>query len=263
VKEKPLPTPIEHLAIAEQMLASPALPEGIRIQLDRDEAVRGAFFFGNIAPDVQMVSGQPRDATHFFSLPPTNNYPAYVEMLRLHPLLAQPARLPAAHAAFLAGYLAHLLLDECWVREVFYPVFGPEQTWGERQERFLLHNVLRAWLDRRDFPRLRDGIGDLLRQAKPCHWLSFAPDSDLNRWRDVVADQFVPGADIRTVAIFALRARVPDDEFLALLEPDVIEERIFRRIPLAELDRFRDGVAGRTHELIIRYFSGCADRERE
>ena len=256
-----MPTPIEHLAIAERTLASPALPEAIHIQLDRNEAVRGAFFFGNIAPDVQVVSGQPRDATHFFSLPPTNSYPAYIEMLKLHPLLAQPGKLPSAHAAFLAGYLSHLLLDECWVREVFYPVFGPQQTWGDRRERFLLHNVLRAWLDRRDFPRLRDGIGGLLRRVKPGNWLSFAPDNDLSRWRDVVADQFIPGAGIRTVEIFAHRAHVPDDEFLALLEPDVIDERIFRRIPLAELDRFRDRVVSLTRELIIRYLSGCADRE--
>jgi hypothetical protein len=253
-----LPTPVEHLIIAEHIVTLPVLPERVRASLDRDDTVCGAFFLGHIAPDLQVVSRQPREATHFYSLPPTNRRPAYDRMLAAHPQLAALSSLPPAHAAFLVGYLSHLLLDEYWVREIFYPIFGPEQPWGDRRERLLLHNVLRAWLDRRDLSRLRDGMGDLLRQAEPEHWLPFATDVDLRRWRDLVADQFAPGAAIRTVEIFANRARIPDDEFLALLEPSVMEERIFNRIPLAALDRFRERAINSTLDLTARYLNGCA-----
>lgn len=258
-----MPTPIEHLAIAGQILALPTLPEAIHTWLEEDDTVRGAFFFGHIAPDVQVVSRQPRETTHFFAVPPTNHHLAYERMLAAHPLLARPSALPAAQAAFLAGYMAHLLLDELWVREIFSPVFGPKQTWGDWRERLLLHNVLRAWLARRDLPCLRDGIGALLRQAQPDGWLPFVADADLCRWRDQIADQFEPGTTIRTVEVFAGRARIPDAEFLALLEPDVLRERIFSRVPLAALDVFQERAVARSHDLIVRYLSGCTLGEFE
>jgi hypothetical protein len=166
-----------------------------------------------------------------------------------------------AQVAFVAGYISHLLLDEAWVREVFQPVFGPHETWADWRERLLLHNVLRAWLERRALPTLRDGIGDLLRRADPNGWLPFAADTDLRQWRDLVADQLAPGAQVRTVEIFAGRARIPDAEFLALLEPTVVEERIFSRVPLTELERFYQRALARTFDLITSYFNGCAKGE--
>jgi hypothetical protein len=256
-----LPTPVEHLTIAERILKSPTLPEAMRFRLGHDNTVRGAFFFGHIAPDVQVVSLQPREVTHFFALPPTNRRPAYTEMLAAHPRLAQPSSLPPAQAAFLTGYLSHLLLDEYWVRDIFFPIFGPQQTWGERRERLLLHNVLRAWLDRRNLPYVRDHIENFLRQAEPKDWLPFATDADLSRWRDLVADQFEPGAEIRTIEIFANRARIPDTEFLALLEPGVMEERIFSQIALTELDRFYERALVYTLDLTVRYLDGCTVSE--
>jgi hypothetical protein len=256
-----LPTPIEHLVIAEHILASPKLPGEIRALVNGSEIARGAFYLGHIAPDVQVISGQSREDTHFFTLPPTGRRPAYESMLAVHPNLAQPSRLPPAQAAFLVGYLSHLLLDEFWVREIFYPVFGPGQSWGDRRERLLLHNVLRAWLDRRDLARLRDGVGDVLREAKPDGWLPFVSDANLCRWRDVVADQFRPGAAIRTVEIFANRARIPNSEFLTLLEPAVMNKRIFSRVALSELDRFHGQAVLCTQGLTEHYLNGCAVSE--
>ncbi len=254
-----MPTPVEHLRIAQQILASSDLPQSIRDRLDKDEVVRGAFFFGHIAPDVQVISRQPREATHFFDLPPTNRRPAYMRMLATHPELAGYAGLPGIKAAFIVGYISHLLLDECWVREIFYPVFGPDQLWADRRERLLLHNVLRAWLDRRDISHLQSGMDDFLCRAEPDSWLPFAADADLKRWRDLVAAQLAPGAEIRTVEIFANRARVPDSEFLALLEPDSMKEHIFSRVPLVELDRFHDRAFDRIHDLTLRYLNGCTE----
>jgi hypothetical protein len=252
-----LPTPIKHLRIAERVLVSGTLPGALCEQMERDDAVWGAFFFGHIAPDVQVISRQTRESTHFFALPPTNRRPAFEVMLATYPHLAQTAALPPAQVAFLAGYLSHLLLDEFWVRDIFFPLFGPGQIWGEQRERILLHNVLRTWLAQRDLPQLQDGIGDLLRKAEPKDWLPFAKDVHLRHWRDLVADQFAPGAEIRTVEIFANRARIPNSEFLALLEPKPMQERIFSRIPLAEVDRFYDRAFAHTQEFTVSYLNGC------
>jgi hypothetical protein len=245
------------LVVAQQILESPDLPKPIRDRLCQNETVCGAFFFGHIAPDVQVISREPRASTHFFALPPTNSIPAYSHMLMTHLQLAQPSMLAAAHAAFVAGYISHLLLDELWVREIFFPVFGPAQVWGERRERLLLHNVLRAWLDRRGLPLLWDGAGDLLRCAEPNGWLPFVSNQHLAQWRDLVADQLVPGAAIRTVEIFANRARIPNDEFLALLDPRVMDERVFSHISLVELNRYYEWAVTGIHDLIVQYLNGC------
>ena len=69
-----MPTPIQHLAIAEQLLRDSTLPGAIR---DRLLEQRGAFLFGNTAPDVQTVSGQLRETTHFFDIPLRSNEPAH------------------------------------------------------------------------------------------------------------------------------------------------------------------------------------------
>jgi hypothetical protein len=243
------------LVIANEILTSPDFPQALRAQLNASEALRGAFFFGHIAPDVRIISRQFRRVTHFFSIPPTNQHPAHARMLETHPTLAQPGDLPPAQAAFMAGYLAHLLFDEIWVREIFLPVFGPEQSWGERRERLLLHNVLRAWLDRRDWPRLPGDLVHVLRQVQPQGWLPFAADADLYRWRDLVADQFVSEGAIRTLEIFADHAHIPNSDFAALLEPEVMEARVFSRISLAALDEFQARADARCRDLIVRYLA--------
>jgi hypothetical protein len=248
-----LPTPIEHLVLANEILTSPDFPQALRAQLDAGEMVRGAFFFGHIAPDVRVISRQFRRVTHFF--PPTNHHPAHAHMLEAHPKLARPGDLPLTQAVFTAGYLAHLLFDELWAREIFLPVFGPGQSWGERAERSLLHNVLRAWLDRRDWPRLPGDLGHVLRQVRPQGWLPFVADADLYRWRDLVADQFVSEGAIRTLEIFADHARISNGDFAALLEPDVMEARVFSRISLAALDEFHARASVRCRDLIVRYLA--------
>jgi hypothetical protein len=222
--------------------------------------VRSAFFFGHIAPDVQVVSRQRRETTHFFAIPP-GEHPGHVRMLDVYPWMAQPDRLSAVQSAFLLGYRSHLLLDEFWVREIFWPVFGRNQSWGDWRERLLLHNVLRAWLDRRDLPHLPGTISDTLRQAEPQRWLPFATDADLRRWRDLVADQFRSEAQIRTVEIFAQRARIPDTEFLRLLEHDAMNERVFSRVPLSRIEQFQHEALGYIADLTLSYLNGCARGE--
>jgi hypothetical protein len=228
--------------------------------LEQSPAVQGAFFFGNIAPDVQVVNHKPRESTHFYTLPPSNHGMGYERLLTTHPALARPCHLPAPHAAFLAGYIVHLVFDELWVREIF-AVFGPGSEWENWQERLLFHNVLRAWLDEPALGHLRGDIGALLRQAQPNGWLPFAADADLCHWRDLVAEQFVPGASIRTVKVFAERAKISTAAFRRLLESQVTRERIFRHISVDELEAFHARAVTRSRDLITRYLKSCVPGE--
>lgn len=240
-----MPTPFYHLRLARQLLpASPPL-----IQTHAAE-----FYLGNIAPDAQNISGQTREATHFFDVPMKDSTPASQALFRLHPGLADSAQLPPAQAAFLTGYLCHLALDQQWIADIFDPIFGLDADWSNFRHRLFIHNVLRVYLDHLDWPFLRDGVGETLCRAQPDRWLPFLADPALRGWRDFVAHQLADGAEAQTIAVFAQRMSLPPAEFETLLQsPPAMQTQIFDRIPLAALDDFRARGLDLSREVIKEY----------
>jgi len=231
-----MPTPVHHLVIAQAIVADSWLTGAARQLI---ESQRGAFLLGSIAPDVQSVSRQPREATHFFKLPPTDARPGHAIMLAQHSALARAERLAPAHAAFIAGYVTHLALDELWIAQMFGPCFGMEAKWGTFRERLLIHNVLRTWLDERDQRRLDGRTSDLLARVEPQGWLPFVRDAGLRAWRDEIAEELAPGAIVRTAQVFAERLQVSPLELRRLLDsPAEMQQRVFARVPPGGVERF-------------------------
>ena len=244
-----MPTPFTHLAVAAELLAGGALPAPLR-------AERPAFLLGNIAPDVQVLSQQTREATHFFPVPLDGAPPAERLLLERHPALASLATLPPAQGAFVAGYLAHLVFDQLWIARVFEPVFGPAQTWESFRERLYLHNVLRAYWDALDRARLAPAAAVDLGAAEPRGWLPFVEDRDLAAWRDLVGGQLGAAGNSRTVEVFAARMQADPAAFAALLaSPEEMERRLFGRLPLHALDAYRAEALTRSGEVIKSYWS--------
>jgi len=249
-----MPTPIQHLVIADDVLASSALSLAAR---ERLAAERGAFLFGTIAPDAQCVSGQAREATHFFAMPPASNQPAPQVMLTAHPALARADELTPAQTAFIAGYLSHLALDELWIANVFGPHFGLKAEWGTFRERLLMHNVLRTWLDQRDQRRLNGKLGATLAQVEPHDWLPFVSDAHLRAWRDEIVAELQPGAMIRTVEVFAERLSVPPVELRRILEsPDAMQQRVFSHLTPGCVDAFYDQARTASVHWMMKYLGG-------
>ena len=247
-----MPTPFYHLVVAGEVLDHPDLDAGLR---DRLRAARAAFLFGNTAPDVQTVSGQSREATHFFGLPLDPRHPALTTLFAAHPELAQPRALDETHAAFMAGYLAHLRLDELWIEHIFAPYFGLGLHWGrDFRERLLMHNVMRTYLDRLDAPQLRGWAGREIASASPQRWLPFTADRYLIAWRDLLAGQLAPDAPLRTVEIFAERMHVPPATIEALLAPEELTARVWQRLPEDRLREFREQGVAMTIDLIHAYY---------
>lgn len=239
-----------HLALAKETLHGDALPLAIRRLLIQQ---RGPFLLGHTAADVQTVSGQARRETHFYSIPRTNERPAYEVLFAAHPRLARAERLPPAQAAFVAGYIAHLLLDELWLERIFQQYFV-EQTWGTRRERLFLHNVLRTWMDRQDQQRLSGTTVTTLREVKPQGWLRFVGDEHLRSWRDWLVEQLGPGHSVQTAEVFAQRMGISVAEVEAvLMSPRQMETRIFRHVPRGALQSFHDTGYTQSVGLITRY----------
>lgn len=246
-----MPTPVQHLVVANNLLADDDLPARARDVLD---AQRAAFLFGNTAPDVQTVSGQTREATHFFSVPLGSDRPAHEAMFEAYTELAHPHQLDPAQAAFMAGYIAHLWLDVMWIRDIFQPFFGPQAGWSTFHDRLFLHNVLRAWCDRRDQTRLESDIGAQLSTITPRRWLPFTADTYLRRWRDVLVEQFAPGALIRTVQVFAERGHVAPEAFERILASEqTMDELIFSRLPRDVIDDFYARGLAQSRTLVTEY----------
>jgi len=248
-----MPTPFTHLAAAEELLARPGLAPAVKATL---QAELPAFLLGNTAPDVQTISGHPREATHFFRVPLRAGPPADREMLASYPVLAGRPALPPAQAAFIAGYLAHLVFDQLWIRDIFEPFFGETAAWSHFRERLYLHNVLRANLDADDLARLGRAVPHDLKAAAPNNWLPFVEDSHLVTWRNILADQLSSGAG-RTVEVFAQRARVDPQEFAALLaSPEQMQQRVFPRLPAGRLVDYHALSLDSSTQVINAYWQG-------
>lgn len=249
-----MPTPFTHLAAVAEILDHAELATGTRAAL---LAELPAFLFGNTAPDVQTISGQPREATHFFSVPLRDTSFAGRHMLARHAVLAARSQLPAGQAAFIAGYLAHLVYDQLWIREVFEPFFGEAAAWGDWRERLYLHNVLRAHMDADDLQRMEPAVAGRLRAATPSQWLPFEADRHLSAWRDLLTDQLSSGAG-RTVEVFAQRMRVDPREFSALLaSPEQMEQRVWAHVPPSALADYRADARTRSVRVIGAYWQGA------
>jgi hypothetical protein len=247
-----MPTPFYHLSFARDLADLGALPAVLR-------EAWPAFCLGNIAPDAQTLTGAPRTTTHFFDVPMHDLTPAWQTMFSRHPDLADPACLAPDRAAFLAGYICHLALDQLWIAEIFDPIFGEAATWSSFQRRLFLHNVLRVHLDRIDLPGLQagPGAGATLKQARPEAWLPFLPDPLLGRWRDFVADQLADGAAAQTVEVFAARMNLAPAEFESLLKsPAAMQEQIFDRLPAASLAGFRTRGLAHCQAVLSGYLEG-------
>ena len=244
-----MPTPVMHLALAEEILRGDALPPAVRRLLIQQ---RGPFLLGNTAADVQTVSGQTREETHFYAIPRTTEAPAYETLFAAHPVLANAGLLTPPQAAFVVGYIAHLVLDELWLDDVFQRYFL--QDWAPWHERAFLHNVLRTWMDARDQQRLDGGVVVALRAAEPRDWLPFVIDEHLRAWRDWLVGQLVPGGSVQTAEVFAERMGLPAAQVEAVLRsPQQMEERVFRRISRTALQSFHDTGYERSVALIARY----------
>jgi hypothetical protein len=246
-----MPTPFMHLQIAERIWAQPNLETAVRELLAREWP---AFYLGSVAPDYQTICDIPRERTHFYELPPDPLAEAHAVMLARHPELADLAELSPAQAVFIAAYSAHLMLDLRWYREVLAPLFIQSPHWQDHRQRFIIHNVLLTYLDKIALETLPADAAVTLAAAEPQAWLPFAEDGDLLRWRDILVAQLQPGASILTVAIYAQRLNLSPAEFAARLEDPIwMNEQLFNRVPVAQVQELLDTAVPQSVSLITEY----------
>ncbi|MFC1996907.1 hypothetical protein ACFLXI_04785 [Chloroflexota bacterium] len=226
----PVPTPFYHLNVAETLQEHTGFLSGIS---DLIKSRHSSFLLGHVAPDVQVISGQTRESTHFFNLPSrANDLPPWERMLSSYSSLTFGEDCDPDKAVFVAGYLCHLQADWYWVQQIFEPHFGPDSQWKTYRERLYLHNVLRSYLDYQVIETLKPETSYGLTQANPKAWLPFIEIDHLEDWQDFIAKQLKPGVPIQTVEVFASRQGMSPDKYYRLLNAgDELQHQIFDYLP--------------------------------
>lgn len=232
-----MPTPFTHLAFAQRALHDLTLTGSHR---EAVELSRSAFLLGSIAADARVGAGAPRSHTHFYVYDqPMEDHPWRV-MLKRNPALWSPH--DAAHRAFIAGYVAHLAMDEYWSLNMVRPHFI-QREWATGRWRLLMLHVILIFMDERDYHQREGWQAETLHTAQPNAWLEFLSDDDLRLWRDLIHAQITPHGISQTYEIFGQRVGMPADELRALMDTDAkLHENLWQYVSQETLAEIEQGM---------------------
>jgi hypothetical protein len=246
-----MPTPFTHLAAAQKLRVDPLLPNTIRALI---EAELPAFLLGNVAADARISGNVTRESTHFFSYDRPIERSPWRVMLDEHPLLQSP--LDDGQKAFLAGYVAHLAMDELWSLEMVRPHFGMAH-WGNRQQRFIMLHLILIHMDERDYGVLESWQRDCLLAAQPQAWTTFLTDATLVDWRDFIGRQLAPGKS-ETLEVLGERINIAPALLRAMLDDSAqMHLDLWQHVPQSLLYDVETRMYDHAREAMIQY---CALR---
>ncbi|NDJ54213.1 MAG: zinc dependent phospholipase C family protein [Chloroflexi bacterium] len=245
-----MPNSQTHLASTHQIATDSRVVE--RLPLLADPAARAAFYLGAISPDVRIVSRQSRVATHFFDIPNQSGVQAQDEMLRQWPNLRELADSEPIRAAFVAGYITHLVMDQVWLDDIVMPsLFINGQRWGTSHPNWRLYSILMTYLEYRADRLVPDHVIDAMAGAQPDHWLPFVDDAYLEAWRDGCAQRIRTGGPQGVSTMFAasndmtpmeLEEIVQSEEVMAEVAYPIVERQRLIDFERLATDRSRDAV---------------------
>ncbi len=247
-----MPTPFTHLANAKQLLADSGLLPNQRALLEQHW---GAFLLGSIAPDAHSkASGLKRSDTHFFEYTPKVDPPAEDVLFASYPELVTVN--DSAHAAFIAGYLGHLAMDEVWCERVIMPIRLAEH-WGSRTVRQLVIVLLVGVVDGRDYAVLPTSYHVALSETQPQDWLPFLSDEAIVAWGQLVAGQIAPDGVPFTTDILGRTIPMAQAELAALLESPVkLQSKLWDYFSQARLAEAEAAAYQHMRSVVCTYLHG-------
>jgi hypothetical protein len=229
-----MPTPFTHLVIAQRLLRDESVPQRYRDLLN---AERSAFLLGNVAADARVGAGVPREVTHFYAYGDEIKQHPWRLMVDAYPTLMQPQ--DAAHRTFVAGYVAHLSVDEIWSKHMSGPNFA-QREWADRPFRFYMLHIILIYMDERDLSDIEPWQAETLCTALPDGWLPFAANNDLCSWQTFIYNQIKDGGQSLTLQIFGERINKTPAEMRAFLDSPVqMQAGLWDHVPrdlLAEVE---------------------------
>src|SRR3990172_4780260 len=175
-------------------------PLGLHMTVARDlarelkqpaiEAERGAYYLGATTPDIRIITRWDRARTHFFDLNEFEQQNGVHRLFEQEPALLDVSSLNPATAAFVAGYISHLVMDERYICEIYRPVFGERSQLGGDVRANIMDRVLQFELDRRDREdgARVDEIRTALAESAVEVSVGFIARDQLLEWRKISVD---------------------------------------------------------------------------
>ena len=154
------------------------------------ESDRGAFYLGSTGPDMHVLSRTQRISSHYFDLDCLEDQDSRESFFRTHGDLRDVTKLDDPTAAFVVGYLSHLVIDEVWITDIYRPFFGPASSLHGDGRANVLDRILQYEMDlqrRMDRPVMEEILRELA-AGKPDLNVAFLDPEMLARWRDIVVE---------------------------------------------------------------------------
>lgn len=218
---------------------------------------RAAFFLGAISPDVRAISGHTREETHFFPIPIPPGHPGAPDiMLQAYPALREiPRRSRPEQAAFIAGYIAHLVMDVVWLdRIVMRGLYVNGEVWGIHHPRWPLYSILMTYLEYQADALLPRDTFQVLRSVQPRNWLPFISDLHLADWRDRVVERVLAGGARGVSVMFSRSNGLTSDQMEAIVTSEErMTEVAYATVPRAWIDEFYQEADDQSEALILAY----------
>lgn len=251
-----MPNAQTHLAAACDLLASPAVQRALT-WLGSGEA-RSAFLLGTISPDVRAISGHSREATHFFEIPPREGHMAHDLMFGRWPSLKHVTSMEPVRAAFVAGYVTHLIMDQVWVERIVMPyLFIDGVMWSTGHPNWRLYSILMSYMEYQAAERLPGGTVGLVERATPQgEWLPFVKDHYLVEWRDRVTGLIRRGGARVISRMFAQTNHMSSEALEAIvLSEERMAAEAYPVVSHKQLQAFRDEAARLSADAVLAYLS--------
>jgi hypothetical protein len=221
----------------------------------------GAFFLGATSPDIRVLTRGDRADTHFFDLNVYEHQDSVAELFRRQPALVRSDALSSETAAFMAGYISHLCLDERYIYDVYRPYFGQQSALGGDLAANTMDRLLQFELDRRRREDV-EGAGEIREALEGCSLaidVGFLDSETLAKWLQVAIDQtrhppdwrrfryqggrHLPGVDLES-----------DDALESFLErvPELLQQTI-DHVTTKQVDAYLEESSAKSADLIRRY----------
>jgi len=166
------------------MVVARELASGLRapaIEVDR-----GAYYLGATTPDIRVLTRWDRERTHFFDLHCFDRQDGVHRLFEQEPTLRDAHAVDAATAAFVAGYISHLIMDEEYITQIYRQYFGEGGVLGDELMSDVMDRLLQLHLDReeREDAAATAEIRDALAGTAVEVAIDFIGRDTLVEWRD-------------------------------------------------------------------------------
>jgi hypothetical protein len=183
-------------------------------------------------------------------------------MLARWPQIKDVSNLPHPQAAFIAGYITHLVMDQTWVEMIVLPgLFIKGMEWNIQHPNWRLYSLLMTYMEYQAAEHIPDGTLDLMAQAEPDHWLPFIHDHYLSDWRDHVVDRIKRGGPKLVSTMFARSNSMTSQELEAIiLSEERMAEEVYTVVSHERLLAFETEANRRSHEAVLHYLSPLKEK---